>query len=123
MIWKNIPKLSNFVDPEFAHNLAILFLKLGVYPKIKNENLPVKVKNLLFSNPIGLAAGFDKNALIIKEISDLGFGFSEIGTVTPLPQYGNRKPRIFRLKEDKAIINRNGFNNEGMIKIKVYFFL
>lgn len=118
MIWKNIPKLSNFVDPEFAHNLAILFLKLGVYPKIKNENLPVKVKNLLFNNPIGLAAGFDKNALIIKEISDLGFGFSEIGTVTPLPQYGNRKPRIFRLKEDKAIINRNGFNNEGMIKIK-----
>ena len=56
--------------------------------------------------------------MIIKEISDLGFGFSEIGTVTPLPQYGNRKPRIFRLKEDKAIINRNGFNNEGMIKIK-----
>ena len=118
MIWKNISKFFNFVDPEFAHNIAIYCLKLGIYPKIQNENFPVKMQNLIFKNPIGLAAGFDKNALIIKEISDLGFGFSEIGTVTPLSQYGNRKPRIFRLKEDNGIINRNGFNNQGMKKIK-----
>ncbi len=118
MIWKNISKFFSFVNPEIAHTFAIFFLKLRFYSKIKNENLPVKIKKLLFKNPIGLAAGFDKNAQVIKEISDLGFGFSEIGTVTPRAQYGNRKPRIFRLKEDKGIINRNGFNNDGMKKIK-----
>ena len=69
---------------------------------------------LLFKNPVGLAAGFDKNAEFYKEMSELGFGFIEIGTVTPKPQPGNPKKRLFRLKEDKALINRMGFNNKGV---------
>lgn len=73
-----------------------------------------ELQGLKFKNPIGLAAGFDKNADLINQISSLGFGFVEIGTVTPLPQEGNEKPRLFRLKKDQALINRMGFNNEGV---------
>ena len=70
--------------------------------------------NLTFKNPVGLGAGFDKNAKYLRELEALGFGFVEIGTVTPLPQAGNDKPRLFRLPKDKALINRMGFNNDGV---------
>lgn len=80
-------------------------------------DLPVSAFGLRFKNPVGLAAGFDKNARYLKELSALGFGFIEIGTVTPLPQDGNERPRLFRLPKDRAIINRMGFNNDGMAAV------
>ena len=80
-----------------------------------NENL--EICNLKFKNPVGLGAGFDKNAKYLRELETLGFGFVEIGTVTPLPQAGNDKPRLFRLPKDKALINRMGFNNDGVKEI------
>ena len=80
----------------------------------QNSLLEKQVFGLPFKNPVGLGAGFDKNALYVKEIATIGFGFLEIGTVTPLPQFGNDKPRLFRLPKDKAIINRMGFNNDGV---------
>lgn len=89
--------------------LAKSFLKTWFAPK----DLPVNTFGIRFKNPVGLAAGFDKNAKYLKELETLGFGFVEIGTVTPLPQAGNEKPRLFRLPKDKAIINRMGFNNDG----------
>ncbi|HMI62120.1 MAG TPA: hypothetical protein VK518_14470, partial [Puia sp.] len=76
-----------------------------------------EVFGLTFRNPVGLGAGFDKNALYLRELEALGFGFVEIGTVTPLPQAGNEQPRLFRLPEDQALINRMGFNNEGVVVI------
>ncbi len=79
-----------------------------------NENLKSDILNLKFENPVGLGAGFDKNARYLRELEALGFGFVEIGTVTPLPQAGNDKPRLFRLPKDKALINRMGFNNDGV---------
>ena len=78
---------------------------------------PIQFNGLTFSNPIGLAAGFDKNAMYLRELQTLGFGHIEIGTVTPLPQSGNEKPRLFRLPKDKALINRMGFNNSGVKKV------
>lgn len=81
------------------------------------KDKPVNAFGLTFKNPVGLGAGFDKNALYLNELQALGFGFVEIGTVTPLPQAGNDKPRLFRLPKDKAIINRMGFNNDGVEKI------
>ncbi|WP_343358080.1 quinone-dependent dihydroorotate dehydrogenase [Bartonella schoenbuchensis] len=103
------------LDPERAHRLAIAGLKTGLSgcQKIFDERLCVTVAGLKFKNFVGLAAGFDKNAEVIDAVLDLGFGFTEIGTVTPKPQMGNPKPRIFRLVEDEAIINRMGFNNDG----------
>ncbi|MDT8347485.1 MAG: quinone-dependent dihydroorotate dehydrogenase [Flavobacteriaceae bacterium] len=89
-----------------------LFLKL--FYGVKNAGLKRQVFGLEFPNPVGLAAGFDKNAKAIRGFSALGFGFIEIGTVTPKPQSGNPKPRLFRLPKDKAVINRMGFNNEGI---------
>jgi len=79
-----------------------------------NTNLQSVICNLKFENPVGLGAGFDKNAKYLRELETLGFGFVEIGTVTPLPQAGNDKPRLFRLPKDKALINRMGFNNDGV---------
>jgi dihydroorotate dehydrogenase len=79
-----------------------------------NTDLQVEIFQLQFKNPVGLGAGFDKNARYLRELECLGFGFVEIGTVTPLPQAGNDKPRVFRLPEDKALINRMGFNNDGV---------
>jgi len=105
-------------DPETAHNLAIKSLKLNFVKNIfdENKNDPM-FKTSLFGkkieNPIGLAAGFDKNAEVYNSLFKLGFGFVEVGTITPLPQYGNSKPRVFRLEEDQALINRLGFNNLG----------
>ncbi len=82
--------------------------------KVQHGGLAREIFGLRFSNPVGLGAGFDKNALYLRELSALGFGFVEIGTVTPLPQAGNEKPRLFRLPEDQALINRMGFNNDGV---------
>ncbi|WP_273758050.1 MULTISPECIES: quinone-dependent dihydroorotate dehydrogenase [unclassified Bartonella] len=103
------------LDPEHAHRLAIVGLKSGLSgcQKIVDKRLSVTIAGLKFKNFIGLAAGFDKNAEVVDGIFRLGFGFTEIGTVTPKPQIGNPKPRLFRLKEDEAIINRMGFNNDG----------
>tara|TARA_B100000575_G_C23125556_1_gene652051 strand:- start:323 stop:1375 length:1053 start_codon:yes stop_codon:yes gene_type:complete len=110
-------------EPEKAHKLALQLIKNPFFlrnPFLKKDykNLNQKILNMDFKSPIGLAAGFDKNAEVYNEISKLGFGFAEIGTVTPESQYGNQKPRVFRLLEDNALINRLGFPNDGMIQIK-----
>ena len=105
------------LDPERAHRLTVFALKLGFGPGTRApdpENLAVSLFGLQFPNPIGLAAGFDKNAEVPAAILKMGFGFTEVGTVTPLPQPGNPKPRLFRLTEDQAVINRMGFNNQGL---------
>ena len=106
------------IDPETAHNLAIKSLKLNLAPSLVDENKDDPMfKSTLFGkeikNPFGMAAGFDKNAEVYNSLFKLGFGFVEVGTVTPLKQYGNPKPRVFRLVEDEALINRLGFNNLG----------
>ena len=105
-------------DPETAHNLAIKSLKLNFFTSAFDETKNDEIfQTTLFGkkidNPIGIAAGFDKNAEIYNPLFKLGFGFVEVGTITPLPQYGNPKPRVFRLEEDQALINRLGFNNLG----------
>ncbi|MBB4076618.1 dihydroorotate dehydrogenase [Bartonella fuyuanensis] len=103
------------LDPERAHCLAIVGLKSGLNgcQQVVDKRLCLTILGLEFKNFIGLAAGFDKNAEVVEGVFRLGFGFTEIGTVTPKPQIGNPKPRLFRLKEDEAIINRMGFNNDG----------
>ncbi|MDC0043624.1 quinone-dependent dihydroorotate dehydrogenase [Candidatus Pelagibacter sp.] len=106
------------IDPEIAHNLAIKSLKLNFVKNIfsENENSQMFETSLFgkkLENPIGIAAGFDKNAEVYNPLFKLGFGFVEVGTVTPKKQYGNPKPRVFRLVEDQALINRLGFNNLG----------
>lgn len=104
------------MDPEISHNLGILAARLGLFPRETRPDSPLlktRVWNREFKNPIGLAAGFDKNAEIMGPMFDLGFGFVEVGSITPLPQPGNPKPRVFRLKELKATINRYGFNSLG----------
>jgi dihydroorotate dehydrogenase len=118
MIWKFITALARKLDPEIAHRISLLAFKLGIHPRFNNIKIPTTVSSLNFINPIGLAAGFDKNAEAIKSLHYLNFGFCEVGTITPIPQYGNPKPRVFRLSDDKAIINRNGFNNIGMVAAK-----
>src|SRR5690606_37045424 len=103
-------------DPEAAHGLSITALKSGLVPAAPakgDERLRVRACGLDFPNPLGMAAGYDKNGEVPDALLGLGFGFAEVGTVTPLPQPGNPKPRIFRLVEDEAVINRLGFNNEG----------
>ena len=118
MIWKFITYFVRKLNPETAHKISLLSLKIGFSPKLNLIVLPTTIKSINFSNPLGLAAGFDKNAAVIKGVHHLNFGFMEVGTITPLPQYGNPKPRVFRLNEDQAIINRNGFNNIGMIEAR-----
>lgn len=118
------PFLFN-VDPEKAHYLTMRLLKLlyfipgfrflfSKYYTVNNKKLEKNIAGMLFKNPVGLAAGFDKDGKFIKDLIPLGFGFIEIGTVTPQPQAGNDKPRLFRLPQDEALINRMGFNNEGL---------
>jgi dihydroorotate dehydrogenase len=118
------PLLFQF-DPENIHYAVTGGLRRanriwGVKSLLKNlyqlddKQLEREVLGLKFKNPLGLAAGFDKNASMIEELAEFGFGFIEIGTVTPLPQPGNEKPRMFRLPEDHALINRMGFNNQGV---------
>lgn len=106
-------------DPETAHGLALEGLRLGygvgaTHLLCKTRSLPVTVMGLQFPNPVGMAAGMDKNGDYIDALGSLGFGFIEIGTVTPRPQPGNPKPRIFRLEKANAMINRLGFNNKGV---------
>ena len=110
------------IEPEKAHKLSIVlinkyFAKIPLSSNYLDKNLYQKIFNLSFDNPLGLAAGFDKNAEIYNQVDKFGFGFTEIGTITPKPQEGNLKPRVFRLIQDKAIINRLGFPNEGMDEI------
>jgi len=117
-MFSNLRSLIFKLDPETAHNLAIKSLKFNFIPNITNENkddplFKTKMFNKVIENPIGMAAGFDKNAEVYNSLYKLGFGFVEVGTITPLKQYGNPKPRVFRLVEDEALINRLGFNNLG----------
>ena len=117
-MFSNLRSLIFKLDPETAHSLAIKSLKFNFIPNILDEekNNPLfktKLFNKEIENPIGMAAGFDKNAEVYNSLFNLGFGFVEVGTVTPLEQYGNPKPWVFRLVEDEALINRLGFNNLG----------
>eukprot|EP01136_Pigoraptor_vietnamica_P008532 Opistho-1_new@43981 len=118
------PLLFQF-DAEKAHHITFSLVKFlfkipfvpAIFKAIYHYENPVlerEVFGLKFKNPVGLAAGFDKNAVLVDELSTMGFGFIEIGTLTPKGQPGNDKPRLFRLKEDEALINRMGFNNEGV---------
>ena len=122
-MYKILRTILFLLPPEQVHYLSMNFLKLickvGFIKKIiagkyTPPDSPVNIFGLQFKNPVGLAAGFDKNAKYLSELEALGFGFIEIGTVTPLPQKGNDKPRLFRLPKDKALINRMGFNNDGV---------
>jgi dihydroorotate dehydrogenase len=128
MFKKIIRPLLFLFPPEASHNLVVTLLKIGSFIPFFNlivqkrfcivaPELETRVAGIRFPNPVGLAAGFDKNALVYKEMGNLGFGFVEIGTVTLYPQPGNVKPRLFRLPADKALINRMGFNNHGVKKI------
>ncbi len=114
--------------PEFSHNFTFFMIRIlfsiPFFKKIQksrycivNKKIERNFFGLSFSNPVGLAAGFDKNAELINHLDAFGFSFIEIGTVTPKAQYGNKKPRLFRLKNDKALINRMGFNNDGVDKV------
>ena len=106
-------------DPEIAHRITINYLKFARFKKPKlYKVLQSEVFGLNFQNPIGIAAGFDKNGEVAHNLINLGFGFSEVGTVTPKPQPGNPRPRVFRLKDDRAIINRLGFNSVGFSEVK-----
>ncbi|KAE8778330.1 Dihydroorotate dehydrogenase (quinone), mitochondrial [Hordeum vulgare] len=112
--------LFALLDAEFAHRLAVSAAAHGFVPREKRPDPPVlgiEVWGRNFTNPIGLAAGFDKNAEAVEGLLGLGFGFVEVGSVTPQPQEGNPKPRIFRLKEHGAVINRCGFNSEGIVVV------
>ncbi len=107
-------------DPERAHGLALRALQAGIAPApglLTSDRLRCNVAGLTLPNPVGLAAGFDKNAEALLGLSRAGFGFVEVGAATPHPQPGNPRPRLFRLSEDRAAINRFGFNNDGMIAI------
>ena len=115
-------------DPESVHNFTFILLKLSFkfpltkyivsfFLSLEDPKLEKRLFGLNFKNPVGVAAGLDKNAAHIREFSSFGFGFVEVGTITPEPQIGNPKKRLFRLEKDNAIINRMGFNNEGLEKI------
>ena len=110
------------INPETAHSLAINALKFGNIASIKINKSPrieTSIFNKKIHSPIGVAAGFDKNAEVYNSLFNLGFGFVEVGTVTPKPQFGNPRPRVFRLEEDEALINRLGFNNQGCEEISL----
>ena len=115
-------KLLHRFDPERAHSLSIQALRLGVAPlhgrSVTSPRLKIEVGGISMPNPIGLAAGYDKNAQALKPLSKAGFGFLEVGAATPRPQEGNKKPRLYRLSEDRGVINRFGFNNQGIEPIK-----
>ena len=116
-LYKITQPLVQMLDAERAHNLAIKALKCGMVPakdSFLDERLSQTLWGISFPNPVGIAPGFDKNAEAFHALYKQGFGFAEVGTLTPKPQAGNPKPRIFRLKEDGAVINRLGFNNRGI---------
>jgi dihydroorotate dehydrogenase len=108
--------LLHALNPEHAHELTLKALEAGIHPRAPaadDARLAIDLWGLRFSNPFGIAAGFDKDARVADAVLAMGFGYTEIGTVTPRPQAGNPRPRIFRLSRDKAMINRLGFNNAG----------
>ena len=125
-MYKVLRNILFLFPPEWTHDFSMNFLKIlcainplrkllaSYFIPSRRESQATHLFNLKFKNPIGLAAGFDKNAKYLRELETLGFGFVEIGTVTPEPQEGNSKPRLFRLPKDKALINRMGFNNDGV---------
>ena len=124
-MYKIIRSLLFYVQPEKAHHITASILNIVFkipgtrilwrsFFSVKDKRLEKKVFGITFPNPVGLAAGFDKDAKIFEDLAECGFGFIEIGTLTPKAQSGNPKPRLFRLKQDEAIINRMGFNNEGV---------
>ncbi len=124
MLYKALFKLVfSKLDPEQAHYIGMFVIKLlgftglSKLSQIGIKSRPIKVLGLSFSSPFGIAAGFDKNAVAVKELGELGFSHVEIGTVTRHPQSGNPKPRLFRLVKDQALINRMGFNNEGADRV------
>ena len=115
MVQNIILKIIRKFPPELSHIITLKILKF-YFSKQKNYYDPILHQHILgfdFSNPLGIAAGFDKNVEVVNQLLNLGFGFVEAGTITPKPQFGNEKPRIFKLKEDYAIINHLGFNNKG----------
>ena len=110
-------KLLHRFDPETAHGMALSALRRGLVPlpgPVRGARLATRLAGLDLPNPVGLAAGFDKNAVALSALMRAGFGFLEVGAATPRPQEGNPRPRLWRLTEDRAVINRFGFNNEGM---------
>ncbi|XP_062869101.1 dihydroorotate dehydrogenase (quinone), mitochondrial [Trichomycterus rosablanca] len=112
-----MPMLQKLVGAETAHVMAIRFLSLGLVPRSRYQDpasLELNVMGRKFGNPVGIAAGFDKHGEAVDALYRLGFGFVEVGTVTPRPQEGNPKPRVFRLETDRAVINRYGFNSCGL---------
>ncbi len=117
-LWEKLIRPVMFgIDAERAHELGIEALKLGGASLFRQSGeiseLGVSRFELRFANPLGVAAGFDKNGVVVNQLASLGFGFVEVGTVTFEPQPGNPKPRLFRLPADQALINRLGFNNDG----------
>ena len=109
------------LDPETAHRAGICAMKRGIHPvlpAIDDPRLKVTLWDRQFPNPVGLAAGFDKNAEVIGPMLNMGFGFVEVGTVTPRPQEGNPRPRVFREPANEAVINRMGFPNKGFDAFK-----
>src|SRR6185369_5080065 len=124
-MYKILRSILFLFPPEWTHYFSMNCLKVvcflspikrivSLFFRTPDSRLTTHVLNLEFKNPVGLGAGFDKNAKYLRELETLGFGFVEIGTVTPLPQEGNPAPRLFRLPKDKALINRMGFNNDGV---------
>ncbi|XP_067905326.1 dihydroorotate dehydrogenase (quinone), mitochondrial isoform X2 [Heterodontus francisci] len=116
-----MPTLQRFVDPETAHTLSIRFISRGLIPWSKctdSSALEVNVFGQKFKNPVGIAAGFDKHGEAVAGLYKMGFGFVEVGSVTPQPQDGNPRPRVFRLEPDQAVINRYGFNSQGFIAVQ-----
>ena len=125
MMYRIVRFILFLFNPEFIHHITFKIIKIvGMVPgamwlwrlifKVKVVSLQREVFGLKFDNPVGLAAGFEKDAKLFDELASFGFGFIEIGTVTPLPQDGNPKPRLFRLNDDSGLINRMGFNNQGI---------
>ena len=123
-LYKSLKPFLFKLDPENVHNN--IFLLLTIFEKLLSPIYPVKgspvsnpcqLNGITFKNPVGLAAGLDKNGTYIDSLSRLGFGHIEVGTVTPKPQEGNLKPRLFRLVKDRALINRMGFNNQGIDRV------
>ena len=116
-LYGSIKPLLRMLDPETAHGLTMRALELGIVPAPRDQDPPrlaTKLWGKTFRNPVGLAAGFDKDARVINAMLSLGFGFVEAGTVTPQAQVGNPRPRVFRLYQDRAVINRLGFNSAGL---------
>jgi len=125
MIYKGIRPLLFLLPAEFVHERTLSFLKVPLFRfffsktcRYHHPSLNTSLGETRFKNPVGLAAGFDKSGELLDQVSCLGFGFMEVGTITPLPQEGNPKPRLFRLQEGKALLNRMGFNNFGVAEVK-----